>query len=158
MAQRIYNHFKVTVKATDAAFAQYFDAFAYFDDNRRVSGLFCPAFGVICWRFWSFHKRGLTDFFDAGWLANRRAVRLGRMLDPIADKLMVATCRALLLGYDIVTDYLDCRRLFYAARFWCRACAIMNVFALPVSTLANIKPPFKWLPSAFCWSMKAAVW
>ena len=53
-----------------------------------------------------FSIAGFTDFFD-GWLARKLDVQsgFGRMLDPIADKLMVATCLMLLVGFDIVQDF-----------------------------------------------------
>ena len=64
-----------------------------------------------------FSIAGFTDFFD-GWLARKLDVQsgFGHMLDPIADKLMVATCLLLLVGYDVVTDY----HLIAALIIFCR--------------------------------------
>jgi len=46
-----------------------------------------------------------TDFFD-GWVARRYNVQsgFGRMLDPIADKLTVATCLMLLVHGRMIAD------------------------------------------------------
>jgi len=51
--------------------------------------------------FFLFTAAALTDFLD-GWLARRYAqtTALGRMLDPIADKVMVMTVLAALFAHD----------------------------------------------------------
>ena len=101
-------------EGTDAAFAQYFERFCVFlmipgvYEGCRICLFSCDDAGL-----WGdllallvFSIAGFTDFFD-GWLARKLDVQsgFGRMLDPIADKLMVATCLLLLVGYDIITDY-----------------------------------------------------
>ena len=87
----------------------------------------------------------MTDFFD-GYLARRWAQQsaLGRMLDPIADKVLVA---AMLLVLAADRDH---RRRAYlggdhhpvAARCWCRACANSSPncrCSVPVTRLAKWK-------------------
>ena len=91
-----------------------------------------------------FSIAAFTDFFD-GWLARRLEVQsgFGRMLDPIADKLMVATCLLLLVGYDIITGY----HMVAAIIILCREILVSGLreylmelhVALPVSTLAKYK-------------------
>lgn len=95
------------------------------------------AFGI-------FSIAGFTDFFD-GWLARKYNVQsgFGRMLDPIADKLMVATCLMLLVGFDLVTDW----HMVAAVIILCREVLVSGLreylmelrVALPVSTLAKYK-------------------
>ncbi|MEX2519952.1 MAG: CDP-diacylglycerol--glycerol-3-phosphate 3-phosphatidyltransferase [Paracoccaceae bacterium] len=53
--------------------------------------------------FLIFSVAGVSDFFD-GWLARRwgQVSAFGRMLDPIADKVMIAVTGAVLVGlYDL---------------------------------------------------------
>ena len=59
------------------------------------------------WAFWTalaiFVAASITDFFD-GYLARawHQQSRLGRMLDPIADKLLVATSVLMLVSVGII--------------------------------------------------------
>ena len=101
-----------------------------------------------------FSIAGFTDFFD-GWLARKLDVQsgFGRMLDPIADKLMVATCLLLLVGYDIITDY----HLIAALIILCREILVSGLreylmelhVALPVSTLAKYKTTIQMVAIGF---------
>ena len=101
-----------------------------------------------------FSIAGFTDFFY-GWLARKLDVQsgFGRMLDPIADKLMVATCLLLLVGYDIVTDY----HLIAALIILCREILVSGLreylmelqVALPVSTLAKYKTAIQMVAIGF---------
>ena len=101
-----------------------------------------------------FSIAGFTDFFD-GWLARKLNVQsgFGRMLDPIADKLMVATCLLLLVGYDIITDY----HLIAALIILCREILVSGLreylmelhVALPVSTLAKYKTAIQMVAIGF---------
>ena len=62
------------------------------------------------WREWTafaiFAAAAITDFFD-GWLARRMAIvsDLGRMLDPIADKLLVAVVLVMLVDRQTVQGW-----------------------------------------------------
>ena len=49
---------------------------------------------------------GITDFFD-GWLARRRnqISDLGRMLDPIADKILVISTLIVLMSNNVIEGY-----------------------------------------------------
>ncbi len=101
-----------------------------------------------------FSIAGFTDFFD-GWLARKLDVQsgFGRMLDPIADKLMVATCLLLLVGYDIIKDY----HLIAALIILCREILVSGLreylmelqVALPVSTLAKYKTAIQMVAIGF---------
>lgn len=97
---------------------------------------------------------GFTDFFD-GWLARKLEVQsgFGRMLDPIADKLMVATCLLLLVGYDIIVDY----HMIAALIILCREILVSGLreylmelkVALPVSQLAKYKTAIQMVAIGF---------
>src|SRR5690349_11817784 len=60
---------------------------------------------------------GITDFFD-GYLARSwdQQSRLGRMLDPIADKLLVASCLLMLAADETIKGW----SLFAAIIILCR--------------------------------------
>lgn len=55
--------------------------------------------------FWLFAAASVTDWFD-GYLARAwgQQSALGRMLDPIADKLLVAVCLLVLVRQGTITD------------------------------------------------------
>ena len=101
-----------------------------------------------------FSIAGFTDFFD-GWLARKLDVQsgFGRMLDPIADKLMVATCLMLLVGFDVVTDW----HMAAAVIILCREVLVSGLreylmelrVALPVSTLAKYKTTIQMVAIGF---------
>ncbi|MBT5157651.1 MAG: CDP-diacylglycerol--glycerol-3-phosphate 3-phosphatidyltransferase [Rhodobiaceae bacterium] len=107
-----------------------------------------------------FSVAGLTDFFD-GWLARKYNVQsgFGRMLDPIADKLMVATCLMLLVGFDIVNDW----HMVAAVIILCREVLVSGLreylmelrVALPVSTLAKYKTTIQMVAIGFLLSDQA---
>ncbi len=107
-----------------------------------------------------FSIAGFTDFFD-GWLARKLDVQsgFGRMLDPIADKLMVATCLMLLVGFDIVNDW----HMVAAVIILCREVLVSGLreylmelrVALPVSTLAKYKTTIQMVAIGFLLSDQA---
>lgn len=97
---------------------------------------------------------GFTDFFD-GWLARKLDVQsgFGRMLDPIADKLMVATCLMLLVGFDVVTDWHMMAAVIILSRevlvSGLREYLMELQVALPVSTLAKYKTTIQMVAIGF---------
>ncbi len=107
-----------------------------------------------------FSIAGFTDFFD-GWLARKLDVQsgFGRMLDPIADKLMVVTCLMLLVGFDIVNDW----HMVAAVIILCREVLVSGLreylmelrVALPVSTLAKYKTTIQMVAIGFLLSDQA---
>lgn len=109
-----------------------------------------------------FSVAGFTDFFD-GWLARKLDVQsgFGRMLDPIADKLMVATCLMLLAGYGIVNGYhmvatiiILCREILVSGL---REYLMELNVALPVSTLAKYKTTIQMVAIGFLLSDEAGM-
>ncbi len=87
---------------------------------------------------------GLTDFFD-GWLARKLQVQsgFGRMLDPIADKLMVATVLIMLVDNQSLEGVHTIAALIILSReilvSGLREYLIELRVGLPVSNLAKIK-------------------
>lgn len=91
-----------------------------------------------------FIAAGVTDFFD-GWLARRLKAqsRFGAMLDPIADKLLVAgllialMAQGTVLGLDALAAYLILGREIFVSGL--REFLAAEGRNLPVSTLAKWK-------------------
>ncbi|MEP3247313.1 MAG: CDP-diacylglycerol--glycerol-3-phosphate 3-phosphatidyltransferase [Sneathiella sp.] len=91
-----------------------------------------------------FIAAGITDFFD-GYLArrNRQTSKLGRFLDPVADKLLVAAVLLFLVGVDRITDW----ALVPAGIILCREIMVSGLreflaelrVGMPVSKLAKWK-------------------
>ena len=85
-----------------------------------------------------------TDFFD-GWVARKFDAQsgFGRMLDPIADKLIVATSLILLVAHDVIVGL----NLIAAIIILCREILVSGLreflmetqIRLPVSALAKYK-------------------
>jgi CDP-diacylglycerol--glycerol-3-phosphate 3-phosphatidyltransferase len=100
------------------------------------------------WMRWAalviFIAAGLTDYFD-GYLARIYAQQsaLGRMLDPIADKLLVASCLLMLVNSRTIQGY----HLWAAIVILCREILVSGLreylaglrVGLPVSRLAKWK-------------------
>jgi cardiolipin synthase len=58
------------------------------------------------WAFWLFLGAGLSDAVD-GWLARRGAYsRLGAVLDPLADKLLLTSMYVVLAAVRLLPDWL----------------------------------------------------
>jgi len=53
-----------------------------------------------------FSLAGITDYFD-GWIARKKneVSDLGRMLDPIADKILVISTFIILMSNNVIEDY-----------------------------------------------------
>ena len=84
----------------------------------------------------------ISDFFD-GWLARRWQLQssLGRMLDPIADKLLVAACLLALVGDGTIEGF----HLWAAIIILCREVLVSGLreyiaelrVSVPVTQLAK---------------------
>jgi cardiolipin synthase len=88
-----------------------------------------------------FTLAGLTDFFDGYFARSRRQLsRLGRMLDPIADKLLVASVILMLVAFDrapvIAALIILCRELMVSGL---REYLAEISVGMPVSRLAKWK-------------------
>jgi CDP-diacylglycerol---glycerol-3-phosphate 3-phosphatidyltransferase len=91
-----------------------------------------------------FVAAGITDFFD-GYLArrNKQVSNLGRFLDPVADKLLVAAAILFLVGVDRIQDW----ALIPAVIILCREIMVSGLreflaelrVGMPVSKLAKWK-------------------
>jgi cardiolipin synthase len=91
-----------------------------------------------------FIAAGITDFFD-GYLARSwdQQSRLGRMLDPIADKLLVASCLLMLAADETIKGW----SLFAAIIILCREILVSGLreylaelqVSVPVTKLAKWK-------------------
>lgn len=91
-----------------------------------------------------FVAAGITDFFD-GYLArrNKQTSNLGRFLDPVADKLLVAATLLFLVGMGRINDW----SLVPAVIILCREIMVSGLreflaelrIGLPVSKLAKWK-------------------
>jgi len=109
-----------------------------------------------------FSVAGISDFFD-GYLARLLNVqsRLGRMLDPIADKLMVGTALILLVGNDAIYGIHDvaaiiilCRELLVSGL---REFLMESQVGLPVSNLAKYKTVIQMVAIGFLLSIPAGL-
>jgi cardiolipin synthase len=96
----------------------------------------------------------ITDFFD-GWLARRWALQssLGRMLDPIADKLLVAACLLALVGDKAIAG----AHLWAAIIILCREVLVSGLreylaelrVSVPVTQLAKWKTTLQFVAMCF---------
>lgn len=108
------------------------------------------------WALGIFAAASITDFFD-GWLARiwKQTSNIGRMLDPIADKLLVATCLLLLAA--------DTERTIAGWSLWaaiiilCREILVSGLreylaelkVSVPVTTMAKWKTTIQLLAIGF---------
>lgn len=103
------------------------------------------------WTAWGlFSFAAISDFFD-GWLARRwnQISALGRFLDPIADKLLVAAILIMLAGFDRIAPL----SLIPAAVILCREILVSGLreylaelrVGMPVTKLAKWKTTFQLL-------------
>jgi cardiolipin synthase len=107
--------------------------------------LFPPAEPWVRWiAFAAFAAAAITDYFD-GYLARAwgQQSSLGRMLDPIADKLLVASCLLMLAADDTIKGW----SLFAAIIILCREILVSGLreylaelrVSVPVTQLAKWK-------------------
>ncbi|MCW5752876.1 MAG: CDP-diacylglycerol--glycerol-3-phosphate 3-phosphatidyltransferase [Alphaproteobacteria bacterium] len=97
---------------------------------------------------------GITDFFD-GWLARRNGLvsNLGRFLDPVADKLLVAAAIVMIVAFDRV----DGVSVLAAVVIMCREIMVTGLreflaeirVAVPVSRLAKWKTALQMVAIGF---------
>jgi cardiolipin synthase len=110
------------------------------------------------WMRWAalviFVVAGVTDYFD-GYLARMYAQQsaLGRMLDPIADKLLVASCLLMLVNSRTIQGY----HLWAAIVILCREILVSGLreylaglkVSVPVSRVAKWKTVLQLLAVGF---------
>lgn len=110
-----------------------------------VACLFWSKLDVMRWTaFWIYTVAAITDFFD-GWLARlwSQQSSLGRMLDPIADKLLVASCLLMLVADHTIQGWWT----WAAIIILCREILVSGLreflaelrVSVPVSTVAKWK-------------------
>jgi CDP-diacylglycerol---glycerol-3-phosphate 3-phosphatidyltransferase len=97
---------------------------------------------------------GITDFFD-GYLARSwgQQSKLGRMLDPIADKLLVASCLLMLAADETIKGW----SLFAAIVILCREILVSGLreylaelrVSVPVTRLAKWKTTWQMVAIGF---------
>lgn len=107
-----------------------------------------------------FAAAGITDFFD-GWLARLRGEQsaLGRFLDPVADKLLVAAVLMMLVAVDRVAGW----SVFAAIIIMCREIMVSGLreflaelrVGMPVSRLAKWKTAVQILALGFLLTAQA---
>jgi cardiolipin synthase len=101
-----------------------------------------------------FFLAGVTDFLD-GYLARvmEQQSRLGQMLDPIADKLLVAACLVLLAAWETVTGLTVIPAIIILSReilvSGLREFLAKTNVSLPVSMLAKWKTTVQMLAIGF---------
>ena len=103
-----------------------------------------------------FALAAISDFFD-GYLARAwsQQSRLGQMLDPIADKLLVGAVLLLLVADQTISGWSLWAALIILSREILVSglrefLAELNA-TVAVSRLAKWKTQFRWLRSACCW-------
>lgn len=98
--------------------------------------------------FTVFTLAGITDYFD-GYFARtfEATTRLGRFMDPIADKLMVSSVILMLTAFDVITGI----HILAAVVILCREILVSGLreflseteVSVPVTTLAKWKTAFQ---------------
>lgn len=108
-----------------------------------------------------FIAAGITDFFD-GYLArrNKQTSNLGKFLDPVADKILIAAVLLFLVAIDRIVDW----ALIPAVIILCREIAVSGLreflaelrVGMPVSRLAKWKTAMQILAICFLLAGPAA--
>jgi cardiolipin synthase len=103
-----------------------------------------------------FIAAGVTDFLD-GYYARiwDQHSAFGRMLDPIADKLLVASCLLMLAADGIIHGW----TLWAAIVILCREILVSRPCgsACPSQNSPNGRPRSSWSRSDFCWPARLAI-
>ena len=123
---------------------------------------------ILQWGLWFrwvalviFVTAGVTDILD-GYIARKWGEQssFGRMLDPIADKLLVASCLFMLAADETIHGW----SLLAAVVILCREILVSGLreylaelrVSVPVTRLAKWKTSGSLLPSGFCWRARRA--
>lgn len=97
--------------------------------------------------FWLFVAAAVTDFLD-GFVARtfNQQSELGRMLDPIADKLIIAVVLVVLVGIDVIDDW----SLLPASAILARELVISGLreFLAPKGIVIHVSKLAKWKTTA----------
>ena len=106
------------------------------------------------WAFYLFVASAMTDFFD-GWLARKlnQESDIGRLFDPIADKLLIASVLLVLVGIDRISGL----TVLAAAVILCREILVSGLreflaevpVRVPVTTMAKWKTTMQMLALGF---------
>ncbi len=126
-----------------------------------IGAFYLPGAGANWVALILFVAAGCTDFLD-GWLARRRGemTKLGRFLDPVADKLLIAAAILMLVAFKridglsvLAAVVILCREILVAGLR--EFLAELNV-AVPVSRLAKWKTTVQIVAIAFLLAGNAA--
>jgi len=119
-----------------------------------IDGHFKPSNAARWWAFTIFLLASISDFFD-GYLARiwHQTSAFGRMLDPIADKLLVSACLLLLAADGTIAGW----TLWAAIIILCREILVSGLreylaelkVGVPVSRLAKWKTTLQMVAISF---------
>lgn len=109
------------------------------------------SYGASLWVFAIYATASLTDFVD-GYIARRfnQITRLGQLLDPLADKLMVTTALIMMVPLGYVPAWMACViTAREVAITGLRGAAVDDGVVIPASQLGKLKSLFLSLGTGF---------